>query len=125
MTGKEKDNIDSEIDSLASKLAPIVERMKEIYNLAVEEYTQLVEDICNRRATEDEVEWLLTWMLDFADDGRMLMLYKRVCRAYLMIYPEAILYYIMEYRKLYDPNSLIGTKYEYLFHENGIENNLD
>lgn len=125
MTEKGKDNIDSEIDSLARKLAPIVDSMKELYNLAVEEYTLLVEDICNRRATEDEVEWLLTRMLDFADDDRILLLYKRVCRAYLMIYPEAILYYIMEYRKWYDPNSLIGTKYEYLLHENDIENDVD
>ena len=60
-----------------------------------------------RKATEKEVEWLLTWMLDFAGDERMLKLYKRVCRAYWQSYPETVAYYIMEYRKWYDPESLI------------------
>ena len=60
-----------------------------------------------RKATEKEVEWLLTWMLDFAGDERMLKLYKRVGRAYWQSYPETVAYYIMEYRKWYDPESLI------------------
>ena len=48
---------------------------------------------------------------------RMLGLYKQVCRAYWQIYPESIAFYIMEYRKEYDPESLKGTKWEYLLNE--------
>ena len=58
-------------------------------------------------------------MLDFAGNERMLKLYKRVCRAYWQIYPETIAYYIMEYRVFYDPESLIGTEYEYMLDEIG------
>ena len=32
-------------------------------------------------------------------------------------YPDSIAFYIMEYRKEYDPESLAGTEYEYLLHE--------
>ena len=60
---------------------------------------------------------MLDYLLMFAGDDRMLALYKRVCRAYWQTYPESIAFYIMEYRKEYDPDSLIGTKYEYLLHE--------
>ena len=35
----------------------------------------------------------------------------------LKIYPDSIAFYIMEYRKEYDSESLIGTEYEYLLHE--------
>jgi len=51
----------------------------------------------------------------------MLKLYKQVCRTYWKIYPESIAFYIMEYRKEYDRESLIGTEYEYLLHEDEID----
>jgi para-nitrobenzyl esterase len=61
----------------------------------------------------------LDYMLGFAGDERMLLLFKRVCRAYWQTYPEDIAWYIMEYRKWYDPESLVGTEYEYLLDEIG------
>ena len=51
----------------------------------------------------------------------MLKLYKQVCRTYWKIYPESIAFYIMEYRKEYDRESLIGTEYEYLLHEDEMD----
>ncbi len=47
----------------------------------------------------------------------MLGLYKQVCRAYWQKFPESIAFYIMEYRKEYAPESLKGTKWEYLLNE--------
>ena len=47
----------------------------------------------------------------------MLLLFKKVCRTYLYTYPEVVGFYIMEYRKEYDRESLKGTKYEYLLEE--------
>ena len=47
------------------------------------------------------------------------------CRAYWQIYPETIAFYIMEYRKEYDRESLIGTEYEYLLHEDEIDEKID
>ena len=59
----------------------------------------------------------VNYLLMLAGDDRMLALYKRACRTFWQTYPESIAFYIMEYRKEYDLESLIGTKYEYLLHE--------
>ena len=91
--------------------------LSELQDRAVEAYRPLVDDICNRKAKEDEVEHLLTWMFDFVENEQMLLLFKKVCRTYLYTYPEVVGFYIMEYRKEYDRESLKGTKYEYLLEE--------
>ena len=109
------------IDDLVEHLKLLVEQMKHIHDMAVVAYIPLVDDLCSQKATQNEVEWMLDWLLMYAGDDRMLLLYKRVCRAYWQIYPDSIAFYIMEYRKEYDPESLIGTEYEHLLHENDFE----
>ena len=106
------------IDDLVEHLKPLAEQMKHIHDMAVVAYTPLVDDLCSRKATENEVGWMLDWLLMYAGDDRMLQLYKKVCRTFWQIYPDSIAFYIMEYRKEYDPESLVGTEYEYLLHEN-------
>ncbi len=91
--------------------------LSELQDRAVEAYRPLVDDICNRKAKEDEVEHLLTLMFDFVENEQMLLLFKKVCRAYFYTYPETVAFYILEYRKHYDRESLKGTKYEYLLEE--------
>lgn len=120
---KPKEKADSKFDDLVKQLEPLIQQMKTIQDQAVVVYTPLVDDLCNRMATKNEVERMLDWLLMFAGDERMLQLYKQVCRAYWKIYPESITFYIMDYRKEYDPESLIGTEYEYLLHENEEINN--
>lgn len=88
-----------------------------IMKMAIREYTPLVKDICQRKASPNEVGHLLDYMFDFVGNNEMLLLYKQVCRCYFDKYPEMIAWHIMEYRKVYDRESLIGTKYEYLLHE--------
>lgn len=119
MENEEEKEIKRQAEELAKELEPLIQQLNGLNDQAVTAYAPLVDDICSRKATEKEVDWLLTWMLDFAGNERMLKLYKRVCRAYWQIYPETIAFYIMEYRKLYDPESLIGTEYEYLLDEIG------
>ncbi len=118
-----KEKADSKFDDLVKQLEPLIQQMKTIQDQAVVVYTPLVDDLCNRMATKNEVERMLDWLLMFAGDERMLQLYKQVCRAYWKIYPESIAFYIMDYRKEYDPESLIGTEYEYLLHEKEEINN--
>ena len=114
----QKENTDYQMDALEKQFEPLIQQMKTIHDQAVVAYTPLVNDLCSRKATENEVEWMLDWLLMYAGDERMLQLYKQVCRAYWKIYPDSIAFYIMEYRKEYDPESLMGTAYEYLLHEN-------
>ena len=96
----------------------LVLQIQALNDMAVREYTPLVDDICSRIASQNEVERLLDYLFDFAGNDKILLLYRRVCRHYFKIYPESIAWYIMEYRKEYDRESLIGTEYEYLLHEN-------
>ena len=114
---KQEDNLDQDIEKLVKDLEPLIQQMKIINDQAVVAYTPLVDDLCSRKAAQNEVELMLDYLLMFAGDDRMLALYKRVCRAYWLTYPESIAFYIMEYRKEYATESLIGTKYEYLLHE--------
>ena len=90
----------------------------QIRERAAIEYTPIVEEFCARKhASENEVGRMLDHLFEFADDERILLMYKKVCRRFVYDYPETISYYIMEYRKEYDCESLIGTEYEYLLHE--------
>lgn len=112
---------DQAIDDLVEHLKPLVEHMKYIHDMAVVAYTPLVNELCSRKAERNEVELMLDWLLMYAGDDRMLKLYKQVCRTFWQTYPDSIAFYIMEYRKEYDPDSLIGTEYEYLLHENEFD----
>lgn len=105
-----EEEFEAEISSLAKTLS-------ELHEQAIVAYTPLVNDICNRKASENEVDHLLTWMFDFVGNEKMLLLFKKVCRTYLYTYPEVVGYYILEYKKEYDRKSLKGTEYEYLLDE--------
>ena len=108
-------------DKLLQDVSVIAHRLKELHNDAAIAYTPQVQELCDKKATQNEVERMLDWLLMYAGDERMLKLYKQVCRTYWKIYPESIAFYIMEYRKEYDRESLIGTEYEYLLHEDEMD----
>ena len=88
-----KESLEEKISKLAETLAGIQER-------AVIEYTPLVNDICSRKAKEDEVDHLLTWMFDFVGNEKMLLLFKKVCRIYLYTYPKVIVFYFFVFLHL-------------------------
>lgn len=116
------DNVD-DYDSLLESMNGIVEQMQGLADMAVVEYTPLVKDICSRKASQNEVGLLLDYMFSFLGDERMLQLFKHVCRHYFYTYPGLIHSYILDYRKEYDPESLVGTEYEYLLNnDESLEN---
>lgn len=80
---------------------PIVQIHQNIYEI----YLTLVEDVCSRTASEDELSHLLDYLLDFACDEKILELYKMVCRRYLYVYPRCIKYYIEAYREMWEDES--------------------
>lgn len=80
----------------------ITERISQLNQRAYEAYLPLVEDICNRAVSEDELSHLLDYLLDFACDGKILGLYKKVCRRYLYVYPSCIKFYIEAYREMWE-----------------------
>ena len=78
----------------------IAEQIVQLNQKAYEVYLPLVEDVCNRIVSEDEVAHLLDYLLDFACDEKILGLYKRVCRRYLYLYPSCIKSYIEAFREM-------------------------
>lgn len=107
-----------EDEEFMNGIMEMAKALSDLQDRAVEAYRPLVNDICSRKAKEEEVDNLLTWMFDFVGNDKMLLLFKKVCSTYLYTYPEVVGFYIMEYRKEYDRESLKGTKYEYLLEEN-------
>ena len=101
-------------DMFKDGIIEIVNAISDLQDRAVAEYRPLVEDICSRKASEDEVDHLLTLMFDFVEEERMLLLFKKVCCAYFYTYPETVTFYILEYRRHYDKENLKGSKYEYM-----------
>lgn len=111
-------------NSLLESMKGFAEQMKRLADMAVVEYAPLVNDICSRKASQNEVGLLFDYMFNLLGDERMLQLFKHVCRHYFYTYPGLIHSYILDYRKEYDPKSLKGTEYEYLLNENEeLENN--
>lgn len=95
-TSKDKDCQDflAGIEELARELTQIRER-------AAIEYASIVEEFCARKqASENEVGRMLDYLFEFADDERILLMYKKVCRRFVYEYPETISFYIMEYKKI-------------------------
>lgn len=84
------------------RIYQIAEQLVQIHQEAYEVYLPLVEDVCSRTVSEDELSHLLDYLLDFARDEKMLGLYKRVCRKYLAAYPGCIKDYIEAYREMWE-----------------------
>lgn len=51
-------------------LDKIAEQIVEIHQKAYEVYLPLVEDVCSRTVSEDELSYLLDYLLDFACDEK-------------------------------------------------------
>ena len=89
----------------------IAGRIAQLYQEAYETYLPLVDDVCNRKVSEDELSHLLDYLLGFAFDEKILVLFKRVCRRYFYVYPSCIKFYIEAYREMW------GDKRECLEHD--------
>ena len=59
------------------RIYQIAEQIVQIHQKAYEVYLLLVEEVCNRTASEDELSHLSDYLLDFACDEKMLGLYKK------------------------------------------------
>ena len=88
-------------DERVTDIYHIAERFKKLCKQAYDVYLPLVENICIKEASEDEVEHLLDYLMDFACEEKIFELFKKICLRYLDIYHECIKFYIEEYRELW------------------------
>ena len=73
------------------------------YKPSVDMYISLLES--GEEVSENELCLFLDYMLDFCGDDRMLELYKKLLRAMLPKYPQAVNDYIKFYKEDYDDES--------------------
>lgn len=83
----------------------IAEPIVQIHQNAYEIYLPLVDDVCSRTVSEDELSHMLDYLLGFACDEKILKSYKMVCRRYLYVYPRCIKFYIEAYREMWEDES--------------------
>ena len=71
-----------------------------VYALDVEEIVCLKVKDCAR------IEGILDRLLDVAFDDEILKIYRKLCRHYWFINPEATAFYVQSYREMWDEDSL-------------------
>lgn len=77
--------------------------VQKLAGVAVQQYSAEVEAIINMKSRDSgRIERSLDGMLDFCFDDGMLMLYKKLCRYYYDINPEATVSYVNAYREMWD-----------------------
>ena len=87
----------------------IAEKISKLYQEENGVYLPLVEDVCSRKVSEDELSRLLDYLLYFAWDEKILGLYKKGCRRYLYVYPGCIRDYIEAYREMWEDEGKLAN----------------
>ena len=91
------------MEDLVQDIGNILKQINKLACEAEKQYTIEVEDILQ---TEDRdrrrIERLLDYMLDFCFDAIVLGLFKKLCRYYYRIDPEATVSYVNSYREMWD-----------------------
>ncbi len=94
-----KTTTDPNLEGIKSLLAS----MQNLTHQAVQQYTPLVEAlILSKTKDEYNIQHLLDGILDFCFDDKMLLLFKKLCRYYYYINPEATADYVHYYREMWD-----------------------
>lgn len=87
------------IDSIKELASSIQQLTNDAYYM----YEPQVDDIIRSQSKDvKQIEWLLTGMLDFCSNDKMLLLFKKLCRYVYFIDPEIAYYYVNEYREMWD-----------------------
>ena len=81
----------------------IVDQFSNLANEALKVYTPIVNEIIEKQnQDENHIQRTLDYLLDFCFDEKLLTLYRRLCRYYWNINPQATANYIDYYREMYD-----------------------
>lgn len=91
------------LDDLVKSIGEIAKKLNQLARQAEQQYTLEVEAILKAQSRDPQrIEHTLDGMLDFCFDPSMLILYKKLCRYYFKIDPEATAFYVYAYRDMWD-----------------------
>ena len=80
-----------------------MDRLKELYDFAYKQYALAVEGVLQRKLTSQrEIEQLLDGLLDFGEDERFRVLYRKLCRHVFYTYPEMVGDYVSLFRAQFE-----------------------
>jgi hypothetical protein len=81
----------------------LAKQIKELHKQAYDIYLPEVDFLINNAITDDNaIECLLDRIFDFCSDEKMLALFKKLCRYYFTLNPQATTTHIDFYRKMWD-----------------------
>jgi len=88
---------------MLDKIRPLASQIQALYQQAYISYVPQVEYLISHGVKDDkEIQRLLDALLDFCGDENVLLLYKKLCRYYWDINPQATADYINIYRETWD-----------------------
>jgi hypothetical protein len=91
------------VDDLVRSIGELAKAQNQLARQAAEQYGPEVEDVLRTECRgPNRIEHLLDGILDFCFDPEMLGLYKKLCRYYFTIDPEATAFYVNAYREMWD-----------------------
>lgn len=103
-----KSNTESLKDDLVNRIGELAKVTHELAREAAHQYSAEVEAILKAQSRDSgRIERCLDAMLDFCFDDGMLMLYKKLCRYYFDIDPEAAVSYVHAYREMWDEQEAV------------------
>jgi len=92
-----------QMDNLVQSIGKIAKTRDQLAHQAEKQYVLEVEGILRTQSRDPrQIERLLDGLLDFCFDPAMLRLYKKLCRYYFEIDPEATASYVYAYREMWD-----------------------
>ena len=98
-----KSQMDLKMDNLVQRIGEPAEDAQQLARQAVQQYAAEVEAILKVQSRDlQRIERCLDGILDFCFDDEMLSLYKKLCRYYFEINPEATVSYVHFYREMWD-----------------------
>ncbi len=90
-------------DTLVQNISGLLSGAQRLARQAHAEYNPEVDTVIHDRCRDStRIERLLDGILDFCFDPEMLHLYKKLCRYYFAIDPEATVSYVNSYRDMWD-----------------------
>jgi len=96
---------------------------QKLARVATQQYNTEVEAILMAQSRDPvRIEKCLDSMLGFCFDYKILALYKKLCRYYFDISPEATVFYVAAYREMWDTQDP-GKRHEMSSMEKGSEGN--
>ena len=100
-----------QMDDLVQSIGEIAKTRDQLAHQAEKRYALEVEGILRSQSRDPrQIERLLDGMLDFCFDPAMLCLYKKLCRYYFEIAPEATASYVYAYREMWDDGGNVKSE---------------